>query len=122
MKTIYETVHDGVVGRVVESDYIHPDRPYADQLQVMLGFGPGAPRLSTEEFEPRVWLVVLELQNYLRDEYVMAAPNESLRKSLNHESGINVAEGYVMVPRWPGECPRIQNPWQSAISVDPNET
>jgi hypothetical protein len=34
-----------------------------------IGFDQDAPRLETEEFEPRARLVVLELRNYLREEF-----------------------------------------------------
>jgi hypothetical protein len=69
MKTIYQTVHNGVVGSIVQPNEIDPNRPFAEQLQVMIGFDQEAPRLTTEEFEPRARLVVLELRNYLRDEF-----------------------------------------------------
>ncbi len=69
MKTIYETVHDGVVGEIVEPDEIDPDRPWHDQLQVRIGVNEEGKCLSTEEFEPRARLVVLELRNYLREEF-----------------------------------------------------
>jgi len=92
MKTIYETMHDGVVGRVVEPDEIDPDQPYAEQLQVMIGFDPEAPRLSTEEFEPRARLVVLELQNYLRDEYGMVAPADALKSAAAEPDGATTAD------------------------------
>jgi hypothetical protein len=76
MKTIYDTVHDGVVGQIVEPDDIDPDQPYADQLQVMIGVNEDGKRLSAEEFEPRARLVVLELRNYLREQFGFAGPGD----------------------------------------------
>jgi hypothetical protein len=71
MKTIYRTEHDGVVGIIVSPDNVEPERPLVEQLQVIIGFDQDAPRLDTDEFEPRARLVVLELRNYRREEFGM---------------------------------------------------
>ena len=69
MKTIYHVEHDGVVGVIESPDVIDPARPLAKQLTVKIGFSADAPWLDTEDFEPRVRLVVLELQNHLREAF-----------------------------------------------------
>jgi hypothetical protein len=71
MKLIYQTVHDGVIGQIIEPEGIDPSRSYAEQLQVKIGVDDDGKHLSTDEFEPRARRVVLELLNYLRDEYGM---------------------------------------------------
>lgn len=67
MKTIYTTEHDGVVGVIESPDEFDPARSLAEQLIVKIGFNPAAPRIDTEDFEPRARLVVLELLNHLHD-------------------------------------------------------
>jgi hypothetical protein len=69
MKTIYRTVHDGVIGEIVEPDAIDSNRPWHEQLQVRIGVDDEGKKLSPKEFEPRARLVVLQLRNYLRDEF-----------------------------------------------------
>lgn len=68
MKTIYRVEHDGVVGVIESPDEINSTRPLAEQVIVKIGVIPDAPRLDTEDFEPRARLVVLELLSYLHDE------------------------------------------------------
>ncbi len=67
MKTIYRVEHDGVIGVIESPDAISPNLPLAQQLIVKIGVEPTAPRLETEDFEPRARLVVLELLNHLHD-------------------------------------------------------
>jgi hypothetical protein len=69
MKMIYRVEHDGVIGVIESPDEIDSARPLANQLMVKIGFSGDAPSLDTEDFEPRVGLVVLELRNFLRAEY-----------------------------------------------------
>lgn len=69
MKTIYRVEHDGAIGVIESPDGINLDKPLAEQLMVKIGVDPSAPRLDTDEFEPRARLVVLELQNYLREKF-----------------------------------------------------
>jgi hypothetical protein len=65
MKTIYETVHDGVVGRVVEPDELEPGKPYAEQLEVRIGVDETGARLSPDDFERLARSVVLDLHDYI---------------------------------------------------------
>lgn len=68
MKTIYRVKHDGVIGVIESPDAVSPNLPLAQQLIVKIGFDPRAPRLDSEDFEPRARLVVLELLNHLHGE------------------------------------------------------
>src|SRR5690242_675062 len=69
MKTIFETVHDGVIGRIVEPDDLDPGKPYAEQLEVRIGVDDSGERLSPDDFVPLARLVVLELHNYILAHY-----------------------------------------------------
>jgi len=69
MKVIYRVEHDGVIGVIECPDNVNPDRPLAEQLMVKIGFSADAPWLETDDFEPRARLVVLELRNYIRDNF-----------------------------------------------------
>jgi hypothetical protein len=68
MKVIYRIERDGVIGLIESPDEIDPTRPLAEQLRVKIGFSGEASPLDSEDFKPRARLVVLELQNYIRDE------------------------------------------------------
>ena len=77
MNIIYRVEHDGVIGVIESPDDIDPAQPLAKQLMVKIGFTGDAPCLDTEDFEPRVRLVVLELRNYLRTEFELDAALDS---------------------------------------------
>ena len=76
MNIIYRVEHDGVIGVIESPDDIDPAQPLAKQLMVKIGFSGDAPCLDTEDFEPRVRLVVLELRNYLRAEFGLEAATD----------------------------------------------
>jgi hypothetical protein len=61
MKIIYRVEQDGVIGVIESPDEIDSAQPLAQQLIVKIGFSRAAPRLDTDDFEPRARLVVLEL-------------------------------------------------------------
>jgi hypothetical protein len=69
MKTIYESMHDGVIGRIIEPNCLDASRPYAEQLEVRIGVDATGARLSPNEFEPLARLVVLELRDYILTNY-----------------------------------------------------
>jgi hypothetical protein len=69
MRTIYENVHDGVIGRIVEPDDLDPDKPYAEQLEVRIGVDDTGARISPDDFEPLARLIVLELHNYILEHF-----------------------------------------------------
>jgi hypothetical protein len=74
MKLIYQTSHDGVIGQVIEPDDMDASRPYAEQLQVKIGVDEQGKQLTSDDFEPRARLFVLELRNFLRDVFGMTDP------------------------------------------------
>ena len=66
---IYQVDHDGVIGVIESPDEIDPLRPLAEQMQVKIGVNDSARSLHPDEFTARARLVILELRNYLRDEW-----------------------------------------------------
>ena len=71
MKVIYQVDHDGVIGVVESPEEIDPLRPLAEQMQVKIGVNDSGRNLHPDEFGARARLVILELLNYLRDEWGM---------------------------------------------------
>jgi hypothetical protein len=71
MTVIYQVDRDGVIGMIEAPDDSDPGRPLTEQWQVKIGVDPAGPELDADEFEAPARLVILELRNYLRDEWGM---------------------------------------------------